>query len=323
MTMSDVVVTVIMVNFNCLKYVDELFASLKSQTMQNFEVLVFNNKSEDGSLERIREVYPQAQIFDMGGNTGFSKPNNLGIRMSRGKYILCLNFDIVLEDDFISEMIRAVELDSRIGWVAGKMLRLAPEGKSAGIDCLGHHMVRGRYAVESDYSKQFDWNDYAAERYVFGSSACAALYRKEMLEDIAINGEYFDEDFFAYYEDVDLDWRAQQRNWKCLYAPRAVGYHARYGTGLINVPNIAACYLSNRIFMILKNDINAHFFEDFWHIFYRTKDEYKLYLKKNPRSVMLAIGRVLKYLPRMLRKRKQIKENRSVPDSYIRGLIKN
>lgn len=320
--MPDVVVTVIMVNFNCLKYVDALFTSLRSQTMQDFEVLVFNNKSEDGSLERIRAVYPQVQIFNMGGNTGFSKPNNLGIRKAKGKYILCLNFDIVLEDNFIAEMISAVELDPRIGWVAGKMLRLTPDGKSTGIDCLGHHMVRGRYAVESDYSKPFNWDDYATERYVFGASACAALYRKEMLEDIAINDEYFDEDFFAYYEDVDLDWRAQLRGWKCLYAPKAIGYHARYGSGLINTPAIAACYLSNRIFMMLKNDMRTHFLEDFWPIFNRTRDEYKLYLKQNPRSVILAIGRLIKYLPKMIVKRRSVRANRSVNEEYMRSLIR-
>lgn len=315
------IVTVILVNYNCRKYVDALFQSLKTQTMQNFEVLVFNNKSEDGSLEQIKAVCPEAQIYEMGFNAGFSKPNNIGIRNARGKYVLCLNFDVVLEDEFIAEMICAIESESRVGWVAGKMLKLQPDGKSKNIDCLGHHMVRGRYAVESDYSKTFDWADYAVDRYVFGASACAALYKREMLEDIALNGEYFDEDFFAYYEDVDLDWRAQQRNWKCLFAPKAIGYHARYGTGLINVPHIAACYLANRIFMMLKNDFAAHFIDDFWPIFNRTKEEYLLYLKQNPQSVLLAIMRLVKYLPKMLKKRKHVKSTRLVPEGYVRSMI--
>lgn len=311
-----------MVNYNCINYVSGLFDSLSKQTLQDYEILVFNNKSEDGSLEKIKGICPQAKIFEMGGNTGFSKPNNEGIRQASGDYVLCLNFDIILENTFLEEMVKSIKRDPQIGWVAGKMLRLTVNGKSADIDCLGHHMTKSRYAVERDYSKPFSWNDYTESSFVFGASACAALYRKEMLHDIAIDGEYFDEDFFAYFEDVDLDWRAQLRNWRCQYSPKAVGYHARYGTGLVNNPEIAGCLLSNRIFMMIKNDSIMHIATDIWPIILRTFADYKEYLKHNPRAVLVAIKRLLVLIPKIYKKRNYIQKRKIVTDDYIRNLIK-
>lgn len=320
--MSQKLISIILVNYNCIDYVSGLFDSLSKQTLQDYEILMFNNKSEDGSLEKIKDICPHAKIFEMDENTGFSKPNNEGIRRSKGEYILCLNFDIILENDFLEQMVNSIEQDPRIGWVAGKMLRLTPAGKSVNIDCLGHHMTKSRYAVERDYSKPFSWDDYTKSSFVFGASACAALYRKEMLQDIAIDGEYFDEDFFAYFEDVDLDWRAQLRNWRCQYSPEAVGYHARYGTGLINNAEIAGCLLSNRIFMMIKNESIKHVLEDIQPIILRTFTDYKGYSKHNSRAVFVAIKRLLTLIPKMYKKRRYIQQNKSVTDDYIRNLIK-
>lgn len=315
-------VSIILVNYNCRSYVDGLFQSLREQTFHDFEVLVFNNRSDDGSIELIRTAYPDAQIFEMGGNTGFSKPNNEGIRRAHGTYVLCLNFDIILGKDFLEEMVQAIESEPAIGWVAGKMLKLTPAGKTENIDCLGHHMTKRRYAVERDYSVPFSWQDYSARCLVFGASACAALYKREMLEDIAINGEYFDEDFFAYFEDVDLDWRAQLRGWKCLYAPTAIGYHARYGTGLIKNPEIAGCLLSNRLFMMIKNDTFSHFMQDIWPITRTTIADMRLYARENRSAVFVAIKRLAALAGKMFAKRRVIKSRQKVAAQYLRQLIK-
>ncbi|MBI4228305.1 MAG: hypothetical protein HY693_01150 [Deltaproteobacteria bacterium] len=85
-----------------------------------------------------------------------------------------------------------------------------------------------------------------------------------MLDDLQLNGEYFDEEFFAYFEDVDLDWRAQQRGSKCIYTPKALGYHMRGVSGLIRQPEIAACFLANRWLMIIKNDGSTDKTNDFF-----------------------------------------------------------
>lgn len=315
-------VSIILVNYNCMSYIKGLFQSLREQTFRDFEVFVFNNRSDDGSIELMRNAYPESHIIEMGGNTGFSKPNNEGIRLSKASYVLCLNFDVILEKTFLEEMIKAAESDPQIGWVAGKMLKLTKEGKTENIDCLGHHMTKRRYAVERDYSVDFSWEDYSTPRLVFGASACAALYKRKMLEDIAIGGEYFDEDFFAYFEDVDLDWRAQLRGWKCLYAPNAIGYHARYGTGLIKNPEIAGCLLSNRIFMMVKNDTFSHVMQDILLITKTTIADMRLYARENRAAVFVAMKRVISLTCKMFVKRRMIKSTQIASTQYIRQLIK-
>ena len=321
--MSKQLVSVILVNYNSMGFIQPLCESLSCQTYRPVEVLLFDNGSVDGSVEYLKRRHGEISIYEMGRNTGFSLPNNEGIRKAEGEYILTLNMDVVIEPDFIAEMVNAIETDPRVGWVAGKMLKLTCEGvKSDEIDCLGHHMARFRYATETDYSVPFRWEYYSTLRPVFGASACAALYRRAMLEDVAPDGEFFDEDFFAFWEDVDLDWRAQQRGWTCLFTPKAVGYHVRGGSGLGSRPEIAACYLSNRFLTMIKNDDLVHLAQDIWPIARRTARDLAVALRDNPRMLPIALFRVIRLLPRMARKRRAIKRRCPVSRAHIRSLIR-
>jgi GT2 family glycosyltransferase len=315
-------VSVIIVNLDGMQFIESLFRSLFQQTYLNLEVLFFDNGSTDASVEYVRRNFPMVRVFELRENAGFSRPNNMGIRMSRGQYILALNLDVELEKDFVDELVKGIESDSRIGWVAGKMLRLTSSGRSEEIDCLGHHLDRDRYAKETDHSQPFRWEDYSQCRNVFGASASAALYRRGMLEDIAINNEYFDEDFVAYWEDVDLDWRAQLMGWKCLYVPTAVGYHIRGGSGLHKRPQVAAHYLANRFLLVAKNDELWHLFEDAAPFITRSASDLYLYLNSSPSAIPLAVGIFFRNLPRALMKRRTIQRKRRVTSSYIRSIIR-
>ncbi|MBI2883476.1 MAG: glycosyltransferase family 2 protein [Candidatus Methylomirabilis oxyfera] len=315
-------VSIILLNYNSMRFIDPLLESLSRQTYGPFEILLFDNGSVDGSIAYVKRCRPEISVYEMGRNTGFSLPINEGIRRARGDYLLILNMDVVIEHTFIEAMVNAIETDARVGWVAGKMLKLTAQGKSAEIDCLGHHMARDRYAKETDYSVPFRWEDYAAIRPVFGASACAALYRRAMLDDVAPDGEFFDEDFFAYFEDVDLDWRAQQRGWVCLYTPGAVGYHVRGGSGLSRQPEIAACQLSNRILTMLKNDDLGHILQDIRPITRRTLRDVAVCWLDNPRVLWRALVRVVRLLPRMMQKRRTIRKRRLVSPAYLRSMIR-
>ncbi|HKZ36891.1 MAG TPA: hypothetical protein VJ184_04510 [Chryseolinea sp.] len=143
-----------------------------------------------------------------------------------------------------------------------------------------------------------------------------------MLDDLQLNGEYFNEDFFAYFEDVDLDWRAQQRGWKCIYTPKALGYHMRGGSGLIRQPEIAACFLANRWLMLVKNDTLMHLIQDFVPFTIRLARDICFYGWANPLALILAVKRFIKYLPKMIQKRRIIKAKRIVPLSYLRTFIR-
>jgi GT2 family glycosyltransferase/glycosyltransferase involved in cell wall biosynthesis len=315
-------VSAVFVNCNGSKFLEPLFASLRSQTYPLLEVFFFDNASTDHSIEMARSLYQDLKVIQFDHNTGYSHPVNQGIRQSAGDHVLILNVDLVLEDDFVEQLMRALERNPTAGWASGKLLKLTASGKSDQIDCLGHHMSRGRYATERDYSRPFDWNEYKQERFVFGASACAAIYRRSMLHDIQLAGEYFDEDFFAYFEDVDVDWRAQLRGWKCLYVPAAVGYHMRGGTGLIKRPEIAACYLANRWLMLVKNDVLAHFLPDLLPFASRVARDVYAYLRENPKALFFGAIRFATHFPRMWKKRKAIQKARLTPLIYVRGLIR-
>ena len=123
-------------------------------------------------------------------------------------------------------------------------------------------------------------------------------------------------------EDVDLDWRAQQRGWICLFTPRAVGYHLRGGSGLSARPEIAACLLSNRFLTMIKNDDLVHIARDVWPIARRTMRDVAVCLLDNPRALPLAVLRVIRLLPRMVQKRKAVRRYRLVSPAYIRSMIR-
>jgi GT2 family glycosyltransferase len=237
--------------------------------------------------------------------------------------VLALNLDVELERNFIEELVKGIESNSGIGWAAGKMLKLTTQGKKTEeIDCLGHHFHRDRYAKETDYSQPFRWSDYSQLRYVFGASACAALYRKTMLEDVSLGNEYFDEDFVSYWEDVDLDWRAQLRGWRCIYVPNAVGYHVRGGSGLHSRPEIAAHNLANRFLIVIKNDESKHLLRDAAPFLIRTAEDMLFVLRINPLALPMALRLLLQETPRAIMKRRIIQRNRRVSSSYIRSLIR-
>ena len=315
-------VSVIMVNHNGAKFLPALFASITRQSWAPSEVWFFDNGSTDGSVAMATALLPGLKVVGYQKNTGYSFPVNEGIRRSTADYVLVLNVDVVLEDRFIEEMITAVERHETAGWAAGRMLKLTESGKSDQVDCLGHHMARKRYATETDHSRPFDWRDYEHEQFVFGASACAALYRRSLLDDVQLEGEYFDEDFFAYFEDVDLDWRAQLRGWKCLYVPDAVGYHMRGGSGLIRQPQIAACYLANRWLMVVKNDRLRDLAADLIPVVRGLVRDLRVYGPTQPRVILLAVQRLFRLLPRAVAKRRQIQRHRVVPRTYIRSLIR-
>ena len=315
-------VSVVIVNHNGLRFVEPLFESLSKQRYEPEDVWCFDNGSSDGSVDRIRAQYPRVSIVTMGRNTGYSVPVNEGIRRSSGEYVLVLNMDVVLDPACIEELVSALESHPTVGWVAPKILKLRESGPSQDIDCLGHHMSRSRYATETDHSRPFSWAEYGQQQFVFGASACVALYRRRMLQDVAQEGEYFDEDFFAYFEDVDLDWRAQHRGWKCLYAPDALAYHVRGGSGLIRRPEIAAGYLANRWLMLVKNDQMWHFLRDVRPFAGRLIRDLYFYGRTNPRALPIAAWRFGRLLPKMAQKRRRIQASRVTPLRYVRRLIR-
>ena len=211
--------TVIIPNYNGLHFLNECFESLKKQNFF-FEVIIIDNGSNDGSLEFIKENYPEFTLIENQDNYGFSVAVNQGIKSATTDYVLLLNNDVVLETECISNLLNCIKTDQNIFAVASRMIQYSDRSK---LDDAGdeYTLIGWTRKVGDGKSSKL----YTVEREVFSACAGAALYRCSIFDRIG----YFDEHFFAYMEDVDISYRARIHGYKCFYCPDAVVYH--HGSG--------------------------------------------------------------------------------------------
>jgi GT2 family glycosyltransferase len=238
-------VSVIIVNWNGMDYLKYCLDSLRAQTFPDFEVIVVDNGSTDGSVQCLRENYRGwVRVLPNPRNEGFSGGNNRGIRAASGKYIVLLNNDARADFRWLEELVKAAEENPRAGMLACKIY--LQEGSRI-IDNVGHLMYRdglnrGKGRLEVDRGQ------YEKMEEVFFPSGCAALYRREMLEEVGL----FDEDFFAYGDDTDLGLKGRLAGWNCLYVPTAVVHH-RYSQSSGAYSLLKAFYVErNRLWIAVK-----------------------------------------------------------------------
>ncbi len=310
--LTDKLVSVVLLNWNGRKFLKECVDSVLSQTYSSIELIVIDNASSDSSVEFLRKTYPDKfQIVENPANIGFSRAINQGFRLAEGSCLMPLNYDIVMESDFVSEMVKALAADEKTGSVAGKLLRFNENGRTKIIDSTGHVIFRNRYVINRG-EDQSDEGQFDREDFVFGTTGAVPLYRREMLDDIAWQGEYFDESFFIMLEDVDLDWRAQLRGWKCIYEPKAVAYHFRTASGVGHSRLIQRHYYKNRYLTIWKNDYWLSWLKHLPQIILMD-----LYLNidimfTSPIALFQAWGDLIRLIPLTLRKRGAIKAGRHI-----------
>lgn len=213
-----VAVSLIIVNRNGEDLLDDCLSSLKRQTYRDFELIFVDNGSTDGSLAKVADLMPDATCVALTENTGFAIGNNRGMQRAQGKYIVLVNNDTELDENFLAELVAPAERDDGVGMVAPKILDFYQRDR---IDSVGglilcrDGLAQGRGRCERDEG-QYDELDE-----VLVPSGCAALYRREMLDEVGL----FDETLFMYCEDTDLGLRARWAGWKAVAAPRAVIYH--------------------------------------------------------------------------------------------------
>ena len=257
-------VSVVIANRNRKAYLKTCLGSLLNQSYRPLEIIVVDNGSEDGSQQMLQEEFPQVKLIANAGNLFYCRAQNQGIKIAKGEYIISLNNDVVLEKDCIEKMLEAANIDQKIGMVCGKML----SWDRLNIDSAGQILGRSRRPIERGYKRK-DAAGFNQAGYVFSAGGVAPLYKRRMLEEIKLDGEYFDESYGMFYEDLDLAWRANLLGWRGFYNPCAVGYHRRGGTAKAKTPRgnffkkYDLAYLSpelkvalakNRYMTILKND---------------------------------------------------------------------
>jgi GT2 family glycosyltransferase len=298
-------VTVIIPNWNGWHHLERCLPALLAQTYPGFEILVVDNGSNDDSVALVHDRFPQARLIANTENTGFARANNQAIRATNTPYLATLNNDTQPESTWLEEMVWAMELDAGIGMVAAKVLYMAPPHL---IDSAGIELDRTGFAWNR-YNGQPDKPEEREPYEVFGPSAAAALYRREMLDDVGL----FDESFFAYYEDSDLAWRARLMGWRCLYVPTARVYHVHSATSRQGSPFKRYLLVRNKAWTTLKNypapalwlNLPAILFHDL------VADLYRLILERNV-SPMRGRLAALSRLPAVLRQRRTIQGRRRV-----------
>ena len=238
-------ISVVVVNLNRRELLARCLESLWRQTFSNFEVVVVDNGSTDGSMEFLRAINePRLRIVSLTSNKGFAGGCNAGISVAKGRHIATLNNDAEADQRWLEELVVGIESDKSVGMCASKILF---DNDRKRIDKAGHLIYRdglnhGRGSGQPDRG-QFDQREE-----VLFPDAAAALYRREMLEVIGL----FDEYFFAYGDDADLGLRGRLAGWKCLYIPTAVVYHVHSATAGEFSPLKAFLIERNRIFVAVK-----------------------------------------------------------------------
>jgi hypothetical protein len=311
-------VSVIIPNWNGKHFLKTCLDSLNTQTFRDIEIIIVDNGSTDGSVRFLNENYPEVRIVEFAENRGFSAAVNTGIREAGGEYIALLNNDTEVDSRWLEELVNALERHPEAGFCASKMLNYYRRNI---IDTTGDGFSRYGLAFKRGGRKE-DGLEYGREEHLFGACAGAAIYRRELFDEIGL----FDEDFFAYLEDVDISFRAQLKGFRCLYVPTAVVYHMMGGTsgGKGYSPKRMAGKVVNKLFVLIKDMPARLFFKNLpFIIFAFIIEGFILFISLffSPGTFKKEVLR-LKLIPRMLRKRREIQRGASSYSiEYIASLL--
>lgn len=258
--MDGPLVSIIVVNWNGIKFLDECLASLENQTWRNREFIIVDNGSTDGSAQLIRawmERLPCARAIYLSENTGFCRANNIAVARAGGEWMALFNNDAVASPRWLEELMRYGDVAGRIGMVGSKILFTEPEGA---IDKAGHLIYwdgqnRGRGTMEKDAGQ------YDRPEEILWPDACAALYHRRVFEDTG----GFDDTFFAFGDDADLGMRARLLGWKAWYVPAAVVHHRHSATAGAYSPLKVMLVERNRLLLAIKNfPLRLLLFNPYW-----------------------------------------------------------
>jgi GT2 family glycosyltransferase len=309
------------VTYNSGRFIRRCLESVLAQKYPNKEIIVIDNASTDGTIDILEQFEDRCQIVYNEENLGFAAAQNQAIDLSTGEWVMMLNPDVLLLAGFMQALVDAGHIHSRVGSVCGKLLTMRatfdipdrPLVDSTGIyfNPMLRHLDRGSQEVDNGHFLQYE--------YVFGASAAAALYRRKMIEDVAIGGEFFDPDFFVYREDADVAWRAQLLGWRCIYTPHARGYHVRKvlpGNRRALPPVINMHSVKNRFLMRIKNMTGDLYWRNFFSIMTRDAVVLGCCLLREHSSLQ-AFWYLAKNWRRVWEKRGEIMRRKRVNDEYI------
>jgi GT2 family glycosyltransferase len=306
-------VSVILVNYNGMRYLSRCLDALAKQAFSTYEVIVVDNASREDSVALIRRAYPAVHLIENPTNTGFGDANNVGLTVAKGTYIALLNNDAFPEPDWLRSLVDAMDGNPSVGTCASKLILDGTDLiDSAGDGCLtcAKGYKHGELAKAAGYD---------TARFVFGACAGAALYRRAMIDEIG----FFDADFFLIHEDTDLNFRAQLFGWKCLYVPRAVVHHVMSATIgkesdlaiYYNVRNSDFVWIKNLPLSLLVRYLHHKLLAEWGALLYFgfRRKRFGLFFRAKMDG--------LRMLSKMIGKRRKIQAARKIPVSVLATLL--
>jgi hypothetical protein len=283
--------------------------SLAGQTLQDFETIVVDNGSTDGTTAMLRSEFSHVRIIEFDRNEGFAAAANAGIRASRGEFVLLMNNDVEAAAAWVASLAEALEAHPDVGMCASRMLSYADRSM---IDSAGDRL--GLFAWSIGHAEP-DGPQFDVPRYVFSACAGAAAYRRAVIESAGC----FDERFFAYLEDIDLGARIQLAGWKCLYVPEAVVYHHGSATAR-RVPAM-------KLTLLMRNSL----FLFFQYMPVRTAilwtpamllwPLYRAAREKRPLTALRAYVGFFMDLPSVIERRRQVRRMRRITPAEFRSRL--
>lgn len=308
-------ISVIIPNWNGKHLLEVCLRALRDQIFRDFETILVDNGSTDGSAEFVREQFPEVKLLALTENRGFTGGNSAGYEQAKGDLVVLLNNDTEAHPKWLEEIHRASGTYPKVGSFASKMMYFDERSRieNCGFDLgiAGTTLDLGRDELDGP-----DWNHM---RSVFGACGGAAAYRRSMLDDIG----FLDPQFFLIYEDVDLSFRAQLRGYECIYIPGAIVYH-RYRASIGKASAIQVFFSQRNIeFVYLKNtplSLLLHSAPE--RLMYEVGSAVYFFRRGAGPAFLRAKLQVLKCLPRILRQRKKIQKGRKVTTAQLKALMR-
>jgi len=306
-------VSIIIPNWNGKHLLVDCLESLKNQTYCNFQIIIVDNGSEDDSLSFLEKNYPEVDVIEFEFNAGLSVAVNAGINASTSEYVVVLNNDTEVCESWLAELVNAMDDDATYAYATSKILNF---NNHSMIDSVGVGYNRFGLAIKIGLNEK-DCGQYDQSVDVFSVCMTASIYRRSMLEDIG----YFDEDFFAYKEDIDLGVRARLAGYRCCLIPSAKAYH-------LGSQANAECLSNFRLRLETKNSFNTLIKNmplrmlvvilplsiglQVYRVMECLVTTRNLELRRNLKGYFLGLGAALKECPLMWKKRKLIATRRKI-----------
>lgn len=307
-------ISVIIVNWNGLALLDECLGSLKGQTFRDFEIILVDNGSTDGSAEWVRRHHPGVKLLELESNLGFSAGNNQGLKIARGKFIALLNNDTKADPGWLEALHHCIQSDDRIAACDSKILYYDRPGLVWSLG--GSYTVAG--SVFARHHREPDEKADKNPADVFIAVACAALYRKKVIDGIG----FFDEDFFNGYEDVDWSFRARLSGFRIVNEPKAVVWHKVSSTQVHNSPEFVYHGQRNVSAVFIKNMPGLLLFK-YWplHLAYGLGSFLYFARAGRLKAFLRAKRDFLEMLPELTRKRKKVQARRALNPAEVEALL--